>query len=167
MKRVAAIVLLLALAGCGGADVATAPPAAAPSPEATPTPTASPTPKPGRPKARAVRPAARCLPVKPEVLERIAGAAEPGVGTMAFSSGAAVRAPGFDGRVYLIAGRFNAPGVKGVEGVWASNSLEPGGGLTLAVDGAAKQFTVLPDADKTPAMLNSASDGVREALSCL
>ncbi len=45
MKRAAVVVLLLALAGCGGDG--TAPPAAAPSLDATPTLTASPTPQAG------------------------------------------------------------------------------------------------------------------------
>ncbi len=71
-------------------------------------------------------------------------------------------------KVYFVAGRFNVPGVDEEQvGVWATNSLEPGGGLILAVDGLAKEFTVWPDADTTDAAIDASSLGVEEAKKCL
>jgi hypothetical protein len=108
----------------------------------------------------------RCLAVKPKLLELIASAAEPGVGKLTFSDGAAVRSEDFT-EAYMIAARFSAPGVDNETGIWSSNSLEPGKGLMLSVDGFAKQFTIWPDADKTKAEIEQSTDGVEEARACL
>ncbi len=108
----------------------------------------------------------RCLAVKPKLLEVIASAPEPGVGKLTFRGGAAVRSKDFT-EAYMIAARFSAPGVDDETAVWSSNSLEPGKGLMLSVDGFAKQFTVWPDADKTKAEIDQSTDGVEEARACL
>jgi hypothetical protein len=68
---------------------------------------------------------------------------------------------------YYIAARFTAPGVDEQTGVWASNSLTPGQGIILAVDGFAKEFTDWGDADKTDAGMTSADKGAKKAEDCL
>lgn len=79
---------------------------------------------------------------------------------------AAVKSDDFK-EVYFIAMRFAADGGGDEVGVWASNSLRPGGGVLMSVDGYAKQFTDWPDASKTDAAINSADPAVEAAKSCL
>lgn len=141
MRRLAACALLLTLAGCNGNGAA---PAAAPKAPAGP--------------------AVQCLPVAQATLDAIAEGAESDVGTITLSGGQAVKSPDH-ANVYLIAAHMSAAGVNEV-GVWASNSLAPGGGLVMAADGIAKQFTVWPDADKTDAQISSADKAVGQAEDC-
>ena len=100
------------------------------------------------------------------MLDAIATGAEDGVGGLKLSNGYAVKSKDFE-KVYLIAARLAAPGVEGDVGVWASNSLEPGGGLIMAVDGFAKEFTVWPDANKTDAQIDQTADGYDEVRACV
>lgn len=83
-----------------------------------------------------------------------------------FVRAAAVKSPDFE-KVYFIAVEFSAPGVDKQTGVFASNALTDGGGMLMAVDGIAKQFTVWPDADKTQAAISSADPAVDAAKACL
>jgi hypothetical protein len=117
------------------------------------------------PTATRTAAASRCIAVPVAQAQRLAEGAERGVGKMTFTAAAAVKSSDFKS-VYMIAGRFRAPGVDEV-GVWASNKLPIGGGLLLAVDGVAKQFTVWPDGDKSSAGVSSTDDGVAEARDCL
>ncbi|GAA5119303.1 hypothetical protein GCM10025762_37020 [Haloechinothrix salitolerans] len=101
------------------------------------------------------------------MLKWIAGGVEDDVsGDLKITKGAAVRSPNHE-KVFLIAGEMKAPGVDGEIGVWASNSLERGGGIIMAVDNIAQAFTVYPDADKTDAQISPAAAGVQEARDCL
>lgn len=145
----------LLLAGCGGSDTADVdePRAAARATQA-PAPVATP------------ERSARCLDVDPAKLAALAEGAESDVGGLTFTDGAAVKSSDY-GEVYMIAGRFNAPGVDGEVGVWASNSLNAGEGVYMSVDGFAQQFTVWPDADTTDANITQSADGVSEARECL
>jgi hypothetical protein len=153
MRRTAAVLFALAtVTACGGGSDPTA------SSEPTATKSATPT-KASTPKAT------RCVVVALADMQRIATGAEKDVGKMTFTKAAAVKSNDFSS-VYMIAGRFTAPGVDEV-GVWATNALPIGSGLLMSVDGFAKQFTVWPDADKTQAKISSTDDGVDEAKDCL
>lgn len=107
-----------------------------------------------------------CEPVPDALLAAIADGAEPGVGKLRLTEGAAVRAPGYK-QVYLIAAEMKAPGVDGEQGVWASNSLKPGGGIIIAVDGFAQEFTVWPDGDSIASPVPNGTEGQDEVLDCL
>lgn len=165
MKRGAMILVLLALAGCGSGQ---GPSSSAPTSTASPT-TAAPSraaPTTAAPTTPTKAAASRCLPVPQALLDAIASGEEAGVGGLRLSKGYAVQSKDFK-KVYVIAAEITAPGVSGEQGVWASNSLESGGGgLILSVDGFAQQFTVWPDADKTDAKITQAADGVDEAKDC-
>lgn len=105
-----------------------------------------------------------CLDVRPAVGKAIAK----GASGVKIQPGdvAAIRSPDFD-EVYFIAMRFGADGGEDAVGVWASNSLTPGGGLMMSVDGYAKQFTEWPDASKTDAAISGADPSIKDAKSCL
>lgn len=106
-----------------------------------------------------------CLKVSPKLAKGIAKGEESGVG-MKPGRAVAVKSPDFD-KVYFIAMEFGATGIEDQVGVWASNSLKPGGGVILAVDGFAKEFTVWPDADKTDAAIDGADPSADAAIACL
>lgn len=163
----AAVVFLIALGAGGGDDDNTDPVASEPS--ATAEPTEEPAEEPTEEPTEEEPPAAdvRCVKADQSMLNAIMTGQEDGVeGNMTATAGAAVRSEDH-AKAYYIAVRFDAPSVEGTEGVWASNSLKPGGGLILAVDGQAKAFTVWPDADSTDAEMSSADTGAVEALECL
>ncbi len=112
------------------------------------------------------QPESRCQKVSAAMQRAIASGEEGGAG-MKVLDGAAVRSDDFS-EAYMIALRFTVTGVEEEQvGVWSSNSLKPGGGLILAVDGFAKEFTVWPDADKTDADMTINDDGVEEAAGCM
>jgi hypothetical protein len=68
----------------------------------------------------------------------------------------------------MIAADIQGTGLEGEGdlGVWASNALEPGQGIVMAVDAVAQEFSDWPDADTTDANITSSSDGVSEARDC-
>lgn len=78
---------------------------------------------------------------------------------------AAWKSPDYS-KVYFVAARFTASGIKPQVGVWASNAID-GSGSLLSVDGFAKQFSDAPDADKTDAKIGTADRGVGKAKDCL
>lgn len=141
-----AVLLCLALAGCGAGETASDSDAAPPS-------LAAPEPS-------------RCVDVTPALLAAIAAGAEKDVGKLTLTVGSAVKSNDFE-NVFIVAAAVFAPGVDGETGVWATNSLTPGKGTTLAVDGFAKQFAVWPDGDKSSAGVTLSADGVDEAKECL
>lgn len=106
-----------------------------------------------------------CESVSKAMLKGIASGAQDGTGLKPIR-GAAYKSPDFE-KVYFIAMEFSADGVDSQVGVWASNSLKPGGGILMSVDGFAKQFTVWPDAENTDAQISPADPGVEAAKSCL
>lgn len=164
----AVAVPVLAFAACSGAaeepatepaalPTTAAPTSAAPSPSPSPT-TQEPTPEPTE------EPASDCLDVPGELTAAITrGATDPG--DFVPGNAAAYRSPDH-GKVYLVALEFAGAGADNV-GVWATNSLEAGGGLIMAADGFANEFTDWPDAMTTAAAINAASPGVSEAKDCL
>lgn len=70
--------------------------------------------------------------------------------------------------VYMVAAKIYGPNMeKGAgPGVWAISGDPSAPGLTLAVDGYAKNFSDYPDASKTQAAITLSTDGVQEARTC-
>lgn len=85
---------------------------------------------------------------------------------MKFIAAKAVKSADFS-KVYFIAMKFSATGVPDQVGVWASNSLEPGGGLIMAIDGYAQQFSDWPAGSSTAAQISAADPSVARVKSCL
>ncbi len=85
---------------------------------------------------------------------------------MKFISAKAVKSPDFS-KVYFIAMKFSATGIEDQVGVWASNSLEPGGGLIIAVDGVAQQFSDWGPGSSTAAEISPTDPSVAVAKACL
>ena len=154
MKHLAsglAVLATIGLTACGGAATTSAP-------EAVPSKTAA-------PPAAPSKPATACLPVDSAMGQGIMSGAEAGTGAKYVRS-AAVKSPDFD-KVYFIAVEFSADGVGKQVGVFSSNALTAGGGLVMAVDGMAQQFTVWPDADTTKAAISRDDPSVDVAKACL
>ena len=149
------LAIALLLTGCSGADDTTA----TASEDETST---SSVPENGDADEQA---SADCEPVSKAMAKGIASGREDGTGLKG-GRAVAVKSPDFS-KVYFIAMEFKAPCIGTEAGVWASNSLKPGGGLTMAVDGMAQEFTVWPDADSTNANISKADASVDAALSCL
>ena len=103
-----------------------------------------------------------CLPVSMKMLRAIASGGDNA--KLKPIAGAAYRSDDFE-KVYMIAMRFNGLGST-EEGVWASNSLKPGGGLIMSVDGMAEEFTQWPNGTADSPM-SIADHGAHEALDCL
>lgn len=143
---------LALLAGCGGSDTA----AEDEGTDAAPSSSTSPA------KAEAK---SRCEDVSSAMAKAIMSGAEDGTGKLTAGNAAAVRSKDYK-KAWMIAVHFSGAGVDDEVGVWASNSLKPGGGILMAVDGFAKEFTVWPDADKTDAGMTIGDDGVDEAMEC-
>lgn len=110
-------------------------------------------------------PSADCKRVSRAMARAIATGREDGTGLKARRA-VAVESPDFS-KVYFIAMEFSAPGIGKDVGVWASNSLKPGGGIIMAADGMAQEFTVWPDADSTDAQISKADPSIESARSCL
>jgi hypothetical protein len=80
---------------------------------------------------------------------------------------AAVRSPDFE-KVFFIAVRFTVTGVDDpVVGVWASNSLKPGGGLIMSVDNVAQEFSDWGAAEETDAAIDPADPATDAAAACV
>lgn len=118
-----------------------------------------------RTPAAPVKPASKCIEVSTALGQSLMSGAEAGTGAK-FLKASAVKSPGSDS-VYFIAVKFSATGVDNQVGVFASTALTNGGGMVLAIDGTAKQFTVWPDADKTDAAISGADPSVAVAKACL
>lgn len=108
------------------------------------------------------KPDVQCLDVPKALLQGIASGADNA--TMEPVSGAAVKSDDYS-EVYMIAMEFNGLGSP-ERGVWASNSLEAGGGLIMSVDGIAQEFTDWPNGAANSPM-SIADHGAKEALECL
>lgn len=107
----------------------------------------------------------RCEDVSRDMVESM----ESGLtGNVTLSEAAAVKSDDFN-KAWFIAAEIDGPGLegKGDVGVWMSNSLDPGSGVTMAVDAVAQEFSDWPDADKTDAGASMAHDGARESRDCL
>ena len=120
--------------------------------------------QPAAPSTNSSEPRVECLRVDREMADLIMTA---GTGTgMAAVRVSAVRSPDFE-RVFFIAVEFTLTGTSNVVGVWASNSLAAGGGLVLAADAFAKEFSDLPDAATTDANISPNNPAIRQARSCV
>lgn len=111
------------------------------------------------------KPTIQCLAVPAELADAITGGVKAGVGGMTSRATGAVKSPDFK-NVYFVAIKFSVPGASAT-GVWATNSMEAGGGLILAADAFAKEFTDWPNASKTDAQISGADPSIRLAKSCL
>lgn len=131
---------VLAMGGCSAASVASAPPVA----------------------SAVVTPA--CLPAD-ALGKAILTGTQSGTGA-SFVGASAFKSPDFT-KVYFVAVKFSAPGVGDQVGVWASSSLEAGGGSIMSVDGIAKGFTDWPDASRTAAGIGADDPSVTAAKDCV
>jgi hypothetical protein len=111
--------------------------------------------------------ASRCLAVPASMVQVLTdGLTVRGGGTI--SSTAAVRSRAFE-NMYFIAAEIDGPGLErtGDVGVWASNRLEGGQGLVLAVNGIANEFSVWPSGSDSSSNIKMSDDGARQAQACL
>lgn len=107
-----------------------------------------------------------CVAVDAALLAAIAdGLTIDGGGSL--RNGQAVKSADFE-NVYMIAADLQGPGLDGVAdiGVWSSNSLDSGGGIILAVDSIAQEFSSWPAGDTTSFNVTSSAHGVAEARAC-
>lgn len=157
VRRVSVVALALTLsafAGCGSSSSDTAAPEGEPESISSSESTSEDEPE--------EVPGDECLPVPGAMLRAIAKGGD-GVKIKPVS-GAAVRSDDFE-KVWMIAMEFD--GVGSTErGVWASNSMKPGSGMILSVDGMAQEFTVWPNGTADSPM-SIADHGAQEALDCL
>ena len=102
-----------------------------------------------------------CVEVSPEMGAAIA---EGGVG-IEWVRGQAVKSPDHEG-VYYVAGVVD-DGQGEVAGVWGTPSLEPWGGVVLAVDGFAQEFTDWPRSTDRTGSMSVSDDGAVQAKGCL
>lgn len=86
-------------------------------------------------------------------------------GELTVEDAKAVKSPDFK-NVFFVAVKF--AGYDGEDrGVWATNSLERGGGIIMSVDGPAIEVTDWPVAQDSQAEISMSDPSVDEALSCL
>lgn len=86
----------------------------------------------------------------------------------AISEAAAVRSGSFE-RLYFVAAEIQGAGLEGSGdvGVWASNRLKGGAGLTFSVNAMAEEFSQFGPGGRTDANITMADDGADEAMDCL
>lgn len=159
-------VVTVLLAGCAAPEDE---PARTPEPSASqpadPEPVESAAPEQDMEEEEEEEPAVACEEVSAELLAKIGAGAQDGTG-MVVARGAAYRSPDFE-KVWFVAAEFTATGVDPQVGVWATNDLDPSGGIVMSVDGFAKQFTVWPDASTTDAAISGGDPSIDVAKDCL
>jgi hypothetical protein len=113
----------------------------------------------------------RCLPVSKALRRAIAtGLTVTGGGKL--GEAAAVRSEDFE-KVYYVSAVILGPGFEGEEtvGTWATNSLRPGGGLIMAADSMAREFSDWGEAaeEGSPAaeVRGLENHGAQESRDCL
>lgn len=146
----ASILLSVLVAGCAEGE-----PSVGEQPDTVPSPTA-------KSDKETTAPSRDCRQVSMTLLKAIASGGDDA--NLKAISGAAVKSNDYSD-VYMIAMEFSGIGST-EQGVWASNSLEPGGGLIMAVDGMATEFTVWPNGPADSPM-SITDHGAQEALDCL
>lgn len=102
-----------------------------------------------------------CL--KAPVASAVVEGARPG--KLKVKQAGAVRSPDFK-EVYFVAVEFSGYPSE-TRGVWATNSLKPGGGVIMAVDGPAVEVTGWPAAIDSQARITMSDPSVEAALACL
>lgn len=107
-------------------------------------------------------PKAECLKVPTDLAKAMAS----GVTKTKVTRATAVKSPDFK-NLYFVAVQFTAEGIDKQTGVWASNALQAGDGVILAVDGIAQQFSDWPHGNETDADISPADSSVATATDCL
>jgi hypothetical protein len=154
---VVALVALAMLAGCGGSE----------DEDAAPPATTAETQEPTTTEEEDEQEETRCVSVDRSLVEAIAtGLTVSGGGTL--RDAYAVKSDDFQ-KVYFVSAEIDGPGIEGDGdvGTWATNSLEAGGGLILAVDGIANEMSDWADGRKTDAAFSLSDDGVDESRACV
>lgn len=120
------------------------------------------------PKVTATTVASRCVPASAQQLERVQAGVTGLDARNEVREAWAVESKDF-ANVWMVAALIYGPGAEnGVgPGVWAVSGDPDKTGLTLAVDGFAKEFSDYPDASKTDAAIDGNEDGIVEAKACV
>lgn len=108
-----------------------------------------------------------CITVSPEMTETIAsGLTVGGGGTL--RNAHAVKSSAHSS-MYFISADIDGEGIEGDGpiGTWASNRLEPGQGLLMAVSPHATEFSQWPDGSHTKAETRMSDPGARESVDCV
>lgn len=134
-------------------------PTTTPSPAPTDTPVPSETP---------IVPVSRCIPASVEQMANITQGIESVEPANSVGEGWAVKSDDF-GNVYFVAALIYGPGIpeEGTgPGVWAFIGDPSVPGITLSVDGFAKQFSDWPDGSETDFEIDMSDDGAQESANC-
>ena len=115
--------------------------------------------------------AATCLSITKWYPTEVLKGNERDTGKLTYVSAKAVRSPDFK-KVYFVAIKFKAAGVRNQIGVWAVSGKLPQkagdlAGLTLAINPIAQHFTVWSDGNKTQAQIALNDRSVAAAIKCL
>jgi hypothetical protein len=165
----AAAALLITAGTAGCLSVTAEDIEAARTAEATPAPVETTAPAEGATPAEEPAAAAECVT---PTQAHIDGIAEGLVGAgNALTRAAAIRATERED-VWFIAAEIAGPGIEPGQaiGLWATNSDISGDritGMTISVDGFAKEFSQWPDGGASAFALSQFEDGAQEALDCL
>jgi hypothetical protein len=144
---IASVILAIGAVACGSETSSAAP---APTTGGAQTPAAT---------TEAAKP--KCDPAPQALIDGIMTGAQSGTGAKAIR-GVTWKSPDFS-KVWFVGVRFSATGVGDQTMVFATNSLTRGGGLIMAVDGFAQQFTDWGKAQD----INAADRGVDIVKDCL
>src|SRR5665647_85990 len=117
----------------------------------------------GEAASTSAAPGADCTQAPQALLDRIATGALDATGMVPVTDQVYL-SPDY-GKVYFVAMRFTATGIEDQTGVWATNGLDSG--ITMSVDGFAKEFTDWPDSATTDAAIASTDPAVAVAIGCL
>ena len=105
----------------------------------------------------------RCQVIDPALVETIAsGSKIPGY---RLDHARAVKSNDFE-RIYFISAEVSGPGLQKAVGTWASNRVEPGGGLIWAVDDVARSSTTWPKPGGAETM-SMGDDGAELSRECV
>lgn len=108
----------------------------------------------------------RCL----DVPEAVVASLNEGFNTkgLTLRNSKAVKSNSFES-VYFISADIQGAGLEGQDDVatFGTNSLESGGGIFMAVDKVAKEFSVFPDSSTTDARATMSDDGAKESVDCV
>jgi hypothetical protein len=158
---------LAALAACGGGDTDDA--ADATTTTRAPVTTAKRATTTAKPAATTtsaapVKKSARCLDVDAALVEAISSGLKGGATLRAAQ---AVKSKDYS-KVWMVSAELEGPALDGDDhvAVWATNALD-GTGITMSVDGFAKEFSDWPDGSKTDAGTSQSDDGVAESKACV
>lgn len=109
----------------------------------------------------------RCVPASQAQIDRVRVGVKGVQESNDITSVYAVRSNDYE-RVWFVAAEITGPGIqpKDAVGLWAISGELDEPGLTLSVDGFAKEFSDWGDGTKTDAELSMFDDGAQDALDC-